>query len=168
MNTGFRETRHGQPYLVFERRYHAPIADVWASLTESERLGRWIGTWTGDPSTGRVRLRLTAEEGAPEEDYQIEVCEPPQRLRVHNVNDDRAQVWTLDLELSESSGVTLLRFAQLVESHVNVADVGPGWQYYLDRLDAAESGGDADTITWGEQYTDLGEHYAKQFGSGTQ
>ncbi len=51
---------------------------------------------------------------------------------------------------------------------MTVADVGPGWPYYLDRLAAAESGADAHTITWGEQYTDLGEPYAKQFGSGSE
>lgn len=164
MNTGLREVRDNQPYLVFERRFQAPIADVWAAITESERLGRWFGTWTGDPGSGRIRVRLTAEEGNPEDDYAIEVCDPPRRLRLHNVNDEPAQVWTLDLGLTESAGVTLLRFAQLVEPHVNVADVGPGWQYYLDRLDVAAAGGDASSITWGAHYTELGEQYARAFG----
>lgn len=165
MSIGFREVRDGRPYLVFERRFTAPIGDVWACLTESERLGRWFGTWTGDPATGRVRVAWTAEEGAPESDYQIEVCEPPRRLRLHNVDDDPTRVWTLDLDLTESAGVTLLRFAQAVDPHVDVADVGPGWQYYLKRLEVAAAGGDADSVTWGEGWTSLGEQYARAFGA---
>ena len=34
------------------RTFHAPIDDVWAAVTEPERLARWLGTWTGDPATG--------------------------------------------------------------------------------------------------------------------
>ena len=37
-------------YVVFERTFRAPIDDVWAAVTEPERLERWIGTWTGDPA----------------------------------------------------------------------------------------------------------------------
>lgn len=165
MTTGFRELRDGVPYLVFERRYRAPIIDVWDSITESERLGRWFGTWSGDPTSGRVTVVWTAEEGQPASDYEIEICDAPRRLRVHSVGDDTAEIWTLDLALSEAVGVTTLRFAQLVEPHVNVADVGPGWQYYLDRLDAARSGLDASTVSWGEEYLRLGERYAEEFAS---
>ena len=37
--------------------FHAPIEDVWAAVTEPERLARWIGTWTGDPATGTRAVR---------------------------------------------------------------------------------------------------------------
>ena len=50
--TGHREDRDGTPYVVFERTFAAPIADVWAAVTESDRLVRWIGRWTGDPASG--------------------------------------------------------------------------------------------------------------------
>lgn len=39
--------------LVLTRRFSARIDDVWASITDPERLSRWFGTWSGDPSTGR-------------------------------------------------------------------------------------------------------------------
>ena len=45
--TGRREERRrGRPSLVFERTFRAPIEDVWAAVTESDRLARWIGEWT--------------------------------------------------------------------------------------------------------------------------
>ena len=46
--TGRREDRDGTTYVVFERTFRAPIADVWAAVTESDRLGRWIGIWGED------------------------------------------------------------------------------------------------------------------------
>ena len=42
--------------LTLTREFRAPIEDVWASVTESDRLARWIGTWTGDPTSGPCRV----------------------------------------------------------------------------------------------------------------
>lgn len=159
---GYRELWDGVPHLVFHRQFRAPIADVWAAITEPDRLARWFGTWSGDPATGRVRVQWTAEEDAAAEEYVIDACEPPNHLRVHNDNPDPTQVWVLDLRLSEAGGVTTLVFAQLVDANVPVTDVGPGWQYYLDRLDVAFAGGDAGTVTW-DGYLDHGPHYAREF-----
>ena len=39
--TGRREERHGETFLVFERTFRAPIEDVWAAVTESDRLARF-------------------------------------------------------------------------------------------------------------------------------
>lgn len=39
--------------------------------------------------------------------------------------------------------------------------VGPGWEYYLDRLVAAETGGDVSSINFEPgYYADLSGHYA--------
>ena len=50
---GRREERGAGATLVIERTFRAPVEDVWAAVTESQRLGRWIGTWTGDRSVTR-------------------------------------------------------------------------------------------------------------------
>src|SRR4029078_7277277 len=47
--TGTIEKRDGEHVLVQTPAFHAPIEDVWAAVTEPDRLARWIGTWTGDP-----------------------------------------------------------------------------------------------------------------------
>ena len=67
--TGRREQRHGETFLVFERTFRAPIEDVWAAVTESDRLARWIG------EAGGNRRRLLA--GAYEDPGAM------QRVRVH-------------------------------------------------------------------------------------
>ena len=66
----------GRLRLVISRQFRSPIDDVWASVTEPERLARWIGTFTGDPASGRVAFRMTAEGDAPAEDMEIRECDP--------------------------------------------------------------------------------------------
>lgn len=174
--TGHREERDGRPLLVIERTFHAPVADVWAACTDPTRMQRWIGTWTGDPASGAVTFRMTAEgEDAPAEELDVLVCEPPRRLAVRGrtaepFSEDGSGekvVWEMDLELAEADGVTSLRFTQVLLPGPGgvemVASVGPGWDYYLDRLVAAVAGDDAGSVDW-EAYADGGDHYRQTFG----
>ena len=64
--TGRIDREGDRHILVITRTFHAAIEDVWASVTEPERLERWIGTYDGDPASGEVAFRMTAEdEDAP-------------------------------------------------------------------------------------------------------
>jgi uncharacterized protein YndB with AHSA1/START domain len=137
--------------LRLTRTFTASIDDVWAAVTEPERLERWIGTWTGDPADGRVGFRMTAEEGEPvEEEMEIRECDPPQRLAL--LSHVGVQRWQLELDLVEHDGVTTLSFAQVGIGLDEADSVGPGWEYYLDRLVAAETGGDVDAIDFERDY----------------
>lgn len=161
--TGRPETRKGQDYLVLTRTFAASVDDVWAAITEPERLGRWFGTWTGDPATGQVRVRWDFEEEMADETYAIDACEAPHHLRLHNVNEDPSQVWTLDLRLREEAGRTVLDFAQVLNPQLPVTDVGPGWEYYLDRLADSITTGEVSTVGW-NGYLDMAPEYAETFG----
>ena len=61
-----------------------------------------------------MRVRWDYEEEVGDEIYVIDVCEAPHHLRVHNVNDDADQVWTLDLRLRQEGATTVLDFAQVM------------------------------------------------------
>ena len=53
-----RITRLADRYTLFvDRTFQAPIEDVWAAITEPQRLARWIGTWSGDPALPRPARR---------------------------------------------------------------------------------------------------------------
>lgn len=146
-------------WLVFTRTFAAPIEDVWAAVTEPDRLARWIGTWTGDPDSGSVAFTMTAEgDDAPVETYRIEACHPPHLLLVTTIDEDGG-TWRLRLALSEADGTTSLDFAQHLTDPGLAAHVGPGWDYYLDRLVAAESGGDVASVEFGDYYPALSDHY---------
>jgi uncharacterized protein YndB with AHSA1/START domain len=162
--TGRHEQRDGQDYLVMERRFSAPIDAVWAAVTEPERLARWIGTWDGDPTCGSVDFRMTAEsEDAPVERHRILACDPPRRLVTESAAEQDDPVWRLELNLAEDGGVTTLTFAQRVDDGIPVDSVGPGWDYYLDRLVAAESGGDPAAVDFDDYYPSQSEHYRAAF-----
>lgn len=122
--------------LVLTRTYRAPIDDVWASITESERTARWFGPWHGDAAPGAtITVTMTAEEGDPEGEAVIEACDPPYRLALSFV--DEAGTWNLEAQLSESDGTTELRLIHHLPAEADPSDAGPGWEYYLDRLTAS-------------------------------
>jgi uncharacterized protein YndB with AHSA1/START domain len=125
--------------LVLTRSFRAPIDDVWASLTESERTARWFASWSGEPGPGRtIRYRLTFEEGATEADMTIDACDPPHHLAVSATND--YGTWRLEATLAEGDGVTELTFVHHLDEGAAVREVGPGWEYYLDMLVASRDG----------------------------
>ena len=159
MITGSRQTLDGTDHLVLTRSLRATAEDVWAAITESERLALWFCTWTGDPTTGRVEVRWVFEEDMPVETYVIDACEEPRHLRVHNLSDDPTQVWTLDARLDPADGGTTLTFAQVLTEDVDLREVGPGWEYYLDRLQESVRTGEVSTLAWAD-YEAQGEEYA--------
>ncbi len=126
--------------LILVRSFRAPIEDVWASITESERTARWFASWTGEPGVGRtIRFRMTHEgDDIPESEMTIQACEPPRHLAVTAVDDHGS--WHLEATLTEDAGNTVLRFVQHLEDTSTVGEVGPGWEYYLDMLVATHTG----------------------------
>ncbi|WP_262851279.1 SRPBCC domain-containing protein [Mumia quercus] len=163
--TGRRETRDGVDHLVIERDFAAPVEEVWAAVTEPERLSRWIGTWTGDPASGAVEFRMTAEgEDVPVEKYGIEVCEPPRRLVTRADSPDATgEDWVLTLDLADHEEGTRLTFAQAMADAETAASLGPGWEYYLDRLVAAETGADVAAVDFEAYLADQQDHYRRLF-----
>jgi uncharacterized protein YndB with AHSA1/START domain len=123
--------------LVLERILPGSIDDAWASITESDRLARWFCTWTGQPRVGAtLELTLVAEEGDAISQAEILACEPPTHLAVST--HDQGGTWLLEVTLSPiDSDHTHLRFVHHLDKEANSEEVGPGWEYYLDRLVAA-------------------------------
>lgn len=122
--------------LVLRRTFRAPVEDVWASLTESERTARWYGPWEGDAAPGRtIKVQLAFEEGKPWFDMRVETCEPPRRLGLAMTDD--VGNWRLELRLSEVDGATELTFTHHLTTEEGLGDIGPGWEYYLDLLVAS-------------------------------
>lgn len=125
--------------LILTRSYRAPIEDVWASITESDRTARWFGPWQGEAGPGRtIRVQMTHEDGQPWADYTIDSCDPPRHLALRTV--DEYGSWHLEVTLTEANGQTELLFVHHLDSADKVTETGPGWEYYLDALGAAREG----------------------------
>ena len=145
--------------LVLTRTFRAPIADVWASLTDPARTARWFGPWEGDAAPGRtIKVQMMHEEGKPWMDMTIDACEPPTRLAISaGSENDR---WRLDMVLAERPDVTELRFTQHLTGTEAVGEIGPGWEFYLDALVAARDGGPAPVFD--DYYPAMKEHFEAQ------
>jgi len=68
----------GKGVVRMEDRLDTGIDDLWAALTDPDRLAQWYGEVEGELFQGgefRVRIALSGERTG-----QVEVCEPPQRL----------------------------------------------------------------------------------------
>lgn len=125
--------------LVLERRFHAPIDDVWESVTAPESTARWYGRWEGTPGAGNtIRVQMAFEKGEPWTDMTITECEPPRRFALHAKNDYGE--WTLGLSLAHTDGTTTLTFTQYRIEPGAARDFGPGWEFYLDNLVDARAG----------------------------
>lgn len=125
--------------LVVSRTFGAPIEDVWASVTESDRTARWFGAWEGDAAPGRmIKMQMAYEEQAPWFDVRIDACDPPRRLALSTTGESGS--WRIELLLSHTDGRTELRLVHHLDTTDGVGEMGPGWEYYLDMLVAAREG----------------------------
>ena len=145
--------------LVLTRTFRAPIADVWASLTEPERTARWFGPWEGDGAPGRtIKVQMIHEEGDPWMDLTIDACEPPTHLAISSAGEHGG--WHMELALAESDGVTELRFTHHLDGTEDVGGIGSGWEFYLDALVAARDGQPAPDFN--DYYPSMKEHFEAQ------
>jgi len=139
---------------VLTRRFAASASQIWRELTDSSLLERWIGRWEGDPASGHVDFFMTAENAdAAAERYTILECDPPRRFA--GDTSQEAGAWHLWFELSAGEEATTLTFGQRLNPGEDIGSIGPGWEYYLDRLVAAHEGRDAAAVVWDDYYPAL-------------
>ncbi|BDZ54564.1 SRPBCC domain-containing protein [Agromyces marinus] len=124
-------------HLQFDRLFRSPIEEVWYTLTNPTAMQAWIGTYTGTPSTGAVRFRMSGE-GAEWQNTSILECDAPYGFRA-DIGEGEASVRVF-CHLREAGGMTTLTLGQLLHSAADATSVGPGWDYFLDRLVATRAG----------------------------
>lgn len=130
----------GRQRLEFRRSWPDPIEDVWAALTEPDRMVRWIGTFDGERAVGATGTFTMTHENEPVgEPMTIVVCDPPRRLAVEWVQED-SDAWRVDLELSVEGGRTVLRFVQVFGADADVTEFALGWHWYLEKFGAEVDG----------------------------
>jgi uncharacterized protein YndB with AHSA1/START domain len=133
------ERPDGGRRLQFRRSWPVPIEDVWAALTEPERLARWIGAYEGARGaggTGVFQMSFEEGEGAGQQVTILE-CDPPRRLVLDWTAEE---YWRVELDLTSDGGRTTLVFTQDFRSDQGVSDIATGWHWYLDKFDAEVSG----------------------------
>ena len=131
--------------LIVQRRLPLPAVEAWEWLTAPARLKKWMGTLKGRPGVGAtMQLTMTAEDGSPTEPIEVLECDPLRRFVVEQRTGDQA--WRLRMSLAETtvpSGEvsTTVFLGHRLDNARLAGEVGPGWEYYLDRLVAAVGDG---------------------------
>ena len=150
----------GSYQLVITRIFAgATLEDVWASVTESERTARWYGPWRGEPGAGKtIEVKMAYEEGAPWFPMTIDRCDPPHTLAISS--SDSYGSWFMELSLRETTTAVILDLIQHKLDPGMAADVGPGWEFYLDMLVASRVG--AEQPSFGDYYPQQSEYYRNQ------
>lgn len=133
--------------IVLRKEYPDPVEDVWSAVTDSERLGRWFGTYTGRGRPGgTVEFTVTGEVDAGGEvaapvTVTILECDAPRRLVV-DMPESAERSWRVAVDLAPHGDGTLMVFTQEVADGLDPADISAGWRWYLDRLEASLHGTD--------------------------
>jgi uncharacterized protein YndB with AHSA1/START domain len=149
----------GRQRVEFRRSWAEPIEDVWAALTEPDRLARWIGVYEGERHAGGTgTFAMTQEEGdAPGQPTTIVECDPPRRL-VIEWPDASSKMERIDLDLGTEGGRTVLRFVQYFPPATDAVDWAIGWHWYLDKL-GGEIDGSAVPTDWDAFMAEVGPGY---------
>lgn len=122
--------------LIVQRRLPIGIDDAWEWMTAPARLKKWMGSLKGRARIGAtLQLTMTAENGSPSESLEVIECEPPRRYVVEQRAGD--EIWRLRISLAETDAGTTVFLGHRLDTARLAGSVGPGWEFYLDRLVAA-------------------------------
>lgn len=75
--------------MTGEDRYGTDTGDLWSALTDPSRLAAWHSQVEGDLHRGG-EFRMRVESDDCDSNGRVEVCEPPQRLRVTTRETDES------------------------------------------------------------------------------
>jgi uncharacterized protein YndB with AHSA1/START domain len=116
----------------------APAEVVWDLLTTAEGLTRWVGPEAVAEPVPGGELRWTHPDGATVVGRFVELVPHRRLVFTYGWEDGRMGVppgsTTVEIDLTESAGVTTLRLVhrglppEAVEPHAH------GWRYFLGRL----------------------------------
>ena len=157
---GSLRSADGNGVVRIEDRYDTDIDDLWAALTDPERLRRWYGVVEGDLRPGgEFRTYIPAAE--IDGRGRVEACEPPRRLLVTTRETDESYERGLgvppfdeaiEATLTSDGDQTMLVIEVRGMPIDKIAFYGAGWQIHAEDLAGYISGrerGDTEA-RWGE------------------
>ncbi len=145
----------GGSAVRFERRYDARPEQLWAALTEPDRVARWLAPTGGDLTVGgQVRIDFG---GGAEAVVLIRSCDPPRALALEWVfPDGLATPLRVQVRPDGDSAVLVLDHAHFPGSP---AEYAAAWQVHLDPL-AAELAGRSPEADYATELEQLVPYYA--------
>ncbi|MCT2174015.1 SRPBCC domain-containing protein [Dietzia cinnamea] len=147
--------------VVFPRRLPLSVEEAWAAVTDPARTAPWIGPWSGDQTSGTIEMTMSAEAGAPVVPVGIVRCEAPELLVLRLGPDG----WVVTVRIEGDDDEVIVSLEQEIADARSASDIGPGWDFYLDRLVEAEAGRDPEALSFSPDYhPGLAAHYRALLG----
>jgi uncharacterized protein YndB with AHSA1/START domain len=138
----------GVGVVRIEDRYDTAIDDLWAAITDPDRLAHWYGQVEGDLHPGGAfRVYLAGDD--IESAGRVDVCEPPRRLRVTTRETDESYRRgqgappfdaTIEVTLTTDGDQTLLAMEIQGMPLDKIAFYGAGNQIHIENLAAYLAG----------------------------
>lgn len=135
---GSLRSANGAGIVRLEGRFHTDRDDLWSALTDPERMARWLGEVEGDLRPGgefRARYFASGWEGTG----GVEVCTPPQRLRISTRSPGEPD-GIIEVTLTADGDQTTLVMEDRGVPLDQVAAYGAGDQIHLEDLAAHLAG----------------------------
>lgn len=121
----------GVPTVHVEDVYDTDIDDLWAAITEPERLGRWIAHVEGDLRPGgQFSATFTSGWEGP---GRVEVCDRPHHLLV-TMEPGAPDETQMEAVLTQETAGTRLVVEERGLPASAAPDHGAGWQVHLEDL----------------------------------
>jgi uncharacterized protein YndB with AHSA1/START domain len=152
--TGTLHSVEGNGIVRMDGRYDTDIEDLWSALTEPERLARWVAKVDGDLRLGgEFEATFTSSWVGP---GRIDVCEPPQRLRV-TMSPGQEEETVIVAELVADGNQTILVIEERGLPLDEIAAHGAGWQAHVEDLATHLAG--REQADWRSRWTELTPSY---------
>ncbi|HEV8103548.1 MAG TPA: SRPBCC family protein [Gaiellaceae bacterium] len=145
---GSLRSANGKGVVRIEDRYDTGIDDLWAAITDPDRLARWHGQVEGDLRPGGT-FRLYIEASDIDSTGRVEACEPPRRLLVTTRETDESYRKgqgvppfdeSLEATLTADGDHTILVIEVRGMPLDKIAFYGAGWQIHAESLAAYIAG----------------------------
>jgi len=144
---------------TFERVYDTDAADLWAAVTEPDRLARWFAPVEGAlHAGGRFTIHFD-DDAVP--DCRVTSCEAPNSFAWEWPHATHTSLVTVVVEPVAEGARLHLTHTRLAAS--SAAGYAAGWDVYLRRLVELLAGREVPN-TWAEDWSSAHGGYATQLG----
>lgn len=161
-----RRRADGVPVVSYRRTFRLSPDEVWAWLSEPDRLRTWLGEWRA-AEDGRSMFRFSADDAeSPEFGFRVGVIDPGRFVSLAVVDDDGLEHWDLQVRLvpsREVPGGTDLLAEQAMTDPVMAPSVGATCEFYWDRLVLVSQGRDASRLDFDEYFLAQAPGYRSMF-----
>lgn len=144
--------------VLVERTGPYQLEEIWAIFTTPEGLENWIGILRGSKESGDLTFSMVdqGQEASPAA-VKIHRCRAPFELSISTQSEYGN--WQLSVELARLNATTSLKFIHDLGPNDDPSNIGPGWEYYMERVALALGNKDADAVLWDDFYPALAHHY---------